>query len=333
MNERRWMMGVLISMCTIACHASEDSSGETASSASAAPSASAAFANQHPRHNRGGGLEGLIFNAAHDLPTLTDEQKTKIDTAEDEVPMPGQDTGPRDAAKAFSTDLAAQIRAGKIDATKLQPDEAAMDAALNGMLEKQAKALSDLHDALDVTQRTTIATNLHTSIAAAPDPSITHDAGAPADRVARQVDRMSTDLTLDDAQKKQITAVLLKDEKAKDAKPPQDKRKDLDVVLSAFQADTFDAKQTLSQAMFGGKAPHEGMDDQIKMTAELVPILHPDQREKLAAAAERPPMPQGMRPGPNMGGGGMRAPGLMRNAGNLSGLPNVGNGGQPQQHP
>ena len=322
MNARRCWIGVLVSMGAVGCHSSSSSS-EAAASASAALAPSAALSafakNQHPRRgSRGGGLTALLFNVAHDLPTLTDEQNTKIDAAEEE--MPDHDPGPRDAAKTFGTDLAAQIRTGSIDTAKLQPDEAAMDAALNAVLDKEAKALSDLHDALDATQRTTLATNLHASMASAPNPMADHDAGAVADRVARQVDRMSADLALDDAQKKQITAVLTKNEKAKGATPPSDKRKDLDQVLTAFQGDAFDAKQALSQAMFGGKPPHEGMDEQIKLTAALVPILHPDQREKLASAADRPPMPMGGHP-PNMGGM-MRGPGMR-------GLPMPGGG----QHP
>ena len=327
MNAKRWMVGALVSLCTVGCHSSEKSE-EAASSASAATAASAAlsaFAQSQRQHHgrRGGGLTSLIFNAAHDLPGLTDNQNTKIDAAEDE--LPDHDPGPREAAKTFGTDLAAQIRTGTIDATKLQPDEAAMDAALNAMLEKEAKALTDLHDALDASQRTTVATNLHASIASAPDPMSEHDAGAPADRVARQVDRMSSDLALDDAQKKQITAVLLKNEKAKPAVQPGDKRKDLDQVLTAFQGDTIDAKTVLSQAMFGGKPPHEGLDEQVKLTAALVPILHPDQREKLASAADRPPMPMGGRGGPPPGMGGMmRGPG----PGGMRAVPAPGGGGQ-----
>lgn len=314
MNVRRWMIGVFASLCAVGCHSSEKS-GEAAPSASesaatAASAALSAFAKSQRQHHgsRGGGLTSLIFNVAHDLPDLTDDQNTKIDTAEEE--MPDHDPGPREAAKTFGTDLAAQIRAGSIDATKLQPDEAAMDAALNAMLDKEAKALTDLHDALTPAQRTTVATNLHTSIAAAPGPTSERDAGAPADRVARQVDRMSADLALDDGQKKQITTVLLKNEKAKTPSLPGDKRKDLDQVLTAFQGETLDAKQVLSQAMFGGKPPHEGMDEQIKLTAALVPILHPDQREKLASAADRPPMPMGGRPGGPGMGGMMRGPGM-----------------------
>lgn len=331
MNERSWAIGVLLSTCVVACHAPSDGP-EPAASASASPSALSALsaiAKQHnPRRNLRGGVDALIFNAANDLPTLTDDQKTKIEAAEDE--MTDHDPGPQDAVKAFSTDLAGQIRAGKIDTTKLGPDETAMDTALDAMLDKRAKALSDLHAALDATQRTTIALNLHAAVVGAgPEPAVDHDAGAIADRVSHQVDRMASDLSLDDAQKKQVAAVLTKDEKAKAATPPPDKRKDLDAVLTAFQGDPFDAKAALSQAMFGGKPAHQGMDEQAKLTASLLPILHPDQREKLASAAEKTAMPTHGQ-GPNMSGvmraPGMHGPGMMRVGGQGA---QGGGGGQP----
>ncbi|MGH7283179.1 MAG: hypothetical protein ACRELY_16760, partial [Polyangiaceae bacterium] len=146
---KRWTIGVLFSTCMVACHAPSDGA-EPAASASASPSAASALSalvkNQRHRNLRGG-VDALLFNAAQDLPTLTDDEKTKIDAAEGE--MTDNDPAPRDAMKAFSTDLATQIRAGKIDTTKLASDETVMDTAMNAMLDKKAKALTDLHAALD----------------------------------------------------------------------------------------------------------------------------------------------------------------------------------------
>lgn len=323
--KRRRTLGLLLPLTLVACHASNnDTAPSPSSSASVASPAASAFAHgRDPRRGpRGNGIEGLLFGAAEQLPTLTDDQRQKMDTAQDA--LEDRDTAPRDAMKTFSADLAAQIRAGKIDAPKLAPDEAAMDAALNGMVEKQAKAVSDLHDTLDASQRTALATNLHTNIASMPDPpspANDKDGGAAADRVSHQVDRMASDLGLDDTQKKQVTALLMKDEKAKAARPVPDKKKDLDALLTAFQGDTFDAKASLTQAMWAGRSPHEGMDDQIKLTAAILPILKPDQREKLAAAAERQPAMG--RPGPGMLGG-MHGRGMGR-------PPGFGGPGMPPQ--
>ncbi len=316
MIGRRWTLGVMFLLGLVACH--ESSSGGTSATSSAsstlaiAPSMSSA---PHPHHG-GNGVSSILFAMARTLPTVTDDQKTKMDALEDAAE--DHDASGREAMKGFSTELSAEIRAGKIEPAKLQPSETALDTAVNASFDKQATALSGLHDMLDGTQRTALAEAVHAKFAANAPPDVsTHDAGAIADKVTRQVDRMASDLTLDDTQKKQVTALVTKEEKTKAAHPEPDKRKALDALLTAFQADSFDAKKGVEQATLDGKAPHDAMDEQIKFTAALVAILHPDQCAKLAAAAERPPMM-----GRGMGGpsGGMGRPGGMRGGMPMNGM-------------
>ncbi len=62
-------------------------------------------------------------------------------------------------------------------------------------------------------------------------------------------------------------------------------KKRMEAVLTAFEADVFDAKKV---DLLGspGKTPHEGLEKDTKFLSQLLPILTPEQREKLAAQRE-----------------------------------------------
>ncbi len=69
-------------------------------------------------------------------------------------------------------------------------------------------------------------------------------------------------------------------------------KKRLEVILAAFEGDPMDA-QALPLAPAGMKSPHEGAEQTAAFDALLLPILRPDQREKLAVRVQR----LGGRPG------------------------------------
>jgi Spy/CpxP family protein refolding chaperone len=108
------------------------------------------------------------------------------------------------------------------------------------------------------------------------------------------------DLDLDDAQQKKVQAILdkAKDDKATPPDPEATKKK-WDSLLSEFEKDTFDAKKLEA---FTDKAEGRMMGPMNpKVLAEILPILKPEQREKLAARMEKGPMhkgPPGMAPMP-----------------------------------
>ncbi|MGO8993828.1 MAG: hypothetical protein ACLQVI_10905 [Polyangiaceae bacterium] len=288
---KRYALCLVSSLVALACSKSNETQPTPGASASAAesstsppaPPPSAPSATAQKRGERGpghGGVDSILFRAARDLP-LSDDLKAKVEALEGQ--LHDRDTNPRDAMKTFSRDLAAQVRTGKLDVAQLQPDEAGFDTAMKDMLDKQAKALAGLHDALDAGQRKALADAVHAKAAAREAEAKARDAGA-TDWVARRLERMTSDLGLDDGQQKQVAALLAKQPSATAMR--DDMKMQVEVVLTAFQGDTFDASKAL-QVML--KGPHEALDRQIAFTGKLLPLLHPDQREKLAASTTRPP--------------------------------------------
>jgi hypothetical protein len=89
-------------------------------------------------------------------------------------------------------------------------------------------------------------------------------------------------------------------------------QKRMDAVLTAFEGNAFDPKK-LDLTGVPGKTPHEGLEKDVAFLGQLLPVLTPDQREKLASQRERSGMrrhPDGRegRGGP-MGGPGGGGPG------------------------
>jgi hypothetical protein len=283
-----WLLLSLAPLALAACSKSSEAPAPTpsasaapaASSAPPAPTASTPLYDKNRERGPGrGGIDAMLFRAARDLP-LDAAARAKVDALGDK--MHDRDTAPRDAMKTFATDLAGQVRAGKIDASKLQPDEAAFDQAMKTMLVKQANALGGLHDALDAGQRKALADAVTTG-AAKREAEAKMREGDAGDWVAHKLTRMTTDLGLDAGQQKQVAALLAK--QPSPAAMRDDMKKVLSAVLAAFQAGTFDATTALQPTL---KGPHDALDQQIAFTTQLLPVLHADQREKLATSTTRP---------------------------------------------
>jgi Spy/CpxP family protein refolding chaperone len=107
--------------------------------------------------------------------------------------------------------------------------------------------------------------------------------------VKHRVARIGGDLGLDDAQKAKVAAIV-----AKSTLPPRvtDTRKDTmhkhgDAVLTAFEQDDFDAKKVDLSAMGTHAPPHEILEHEATLIAQVLPILTPEQREKLASSRLR----------------------------------------------
>jgi Spy/CpxP family protein refolding chaperone len=279
-----WLVSsILVLACDKGSSAGEPTPPASASVAvpatTSAPALSAPAAEKPREKGPGhGGVDAVLFRAAHGL-TLSDAQRAKLAVLEGQ--LHDRDTDPRDALKTFSNDLAAQIRAGKIDSSKLQADEAALDTAMSIVLGKQSVALAGLHEALDAGQRKALADAVRAKAAAREAEAKDQDGGA-GDPSARRLDRMATDLGLDPGQQKQVAALLAKQPSLVAMRDDTNKR--MDAILTAFQADAFDAQKVLQPTT---KAPHDAMDRQIAFTSQLLAVLHPDQREKLAVSTAK----------------------------------------------
>src|SRR5262245_13715367 len=99
---------------------------DAAPSASAAGSASSGPGRRGMRDRGAGGPGGMLAHSARSL-ELKDEQKAKLEAAEKS--LQGDDASSRDEMKAFHTDLAAGVKAGKIDQAKIDADLAALEKA------------------------------------------------------------------------------------------------------------------------------------------------------------------------------------------------------------
>jgi Spy/CpxP family protein refolding chaperone len=269
--------------------------------------ATSADAGDHEGREAHGGPGAMFFQAARTL-DLKDDQKAKVDAAE-KTAHAGATEASREAmktaAKDLHTDLIAGVRAGKIDTSKLEPRFTAVEKVIGDSQAKDAEALTALHAALDTTQRKAVTANVRAKQALREEKMAHHegmDAGmAAADggkggwTSKHSVDRLTHGLDLDADQQKKVDAIVAKEDAAKPGpgRPdPAEMKKNVEAMLTAFEKDTFDAKKL---DMFDAKKARGPMEQEAKLLAQLVPILKPEQREKLAAKMEKGPSPHGGR--------------------------------------
>ncbi len=259
-------------------------------------------------HEGRGGPSAMLFQAARAL-DLKPEQKTKLDDAEKTAHSGAADASReamKTASKDLHTDLVAGIKAGKIDTAKLEPHYAAVEKVIAEGQAKEADALNTLHGILDATQRKAVTTSVRAKQAMREE-KMAHregtgdgtgagmgaDGGKPGWSSKRSVDRLTKGLELDADQQKKVDAIVAKEDAAK-RPDPADMKKSFDAMLVAFDKDTFDAKKLDA---FDAKKLRAPMEQETKVLTQLVPILKPEQREKLAAKMEKGPSPHGGRAG------------------------------------
>jgi Spy/CpxP family protein refolding chaperone len=298
------------------------------------PAASASGAH-HDGERRGGGHGGpgaMLFKAARTL-DLKPEQKAKVDAAEKSAHATAGDAGAagdagdgsrdamQEAAKGLHTELIAEVKAGKIDNAKLEPHYAAVEKVTAGMQQKEADALTALHAALDPTQRKAVTAAVRAKAEEWEDKredmeerKAEHvgnvvdaggsDAGFALGGTKRSLDRLTRGLELDAEQQKKLDAIATKEDANKANRPdPDEMKKRMESLLVAFEKDAFDAKKL---ELFDAKKARGPMERETKLLVQLLPILKPEQREKLAAKMEKGPSPHGRRGGPGhrgLGGG------------------------------
>src|SRR5687767_11394013 len=94
---------------------------------------------------------------------------------------------------------------------------------------------------------------------------------------------MTKELDLDAEQQKKVEAALPKAGKgAPEAR--EDAKKRLDAVLTAFEKDGFDAKKLAAPDPKHARAP---LEQEAQFITAIVPVLKPEQREKLATTMTR----------------------------------------------
>lgn len=220
---------------------------------------------------------------------ITTEQKAKLDELEKK--LTGDDASPRDEMKDVHEALIAGVKAGKIDQAKLEPLLAQIEKAAKDRQDKEAEVMNGIHAALLPEQRVSVVKDIRAKQAAREERMARRGGGADGGRAGydasrwqkQRVARMTKELDLDDAQQKKVEAALPPAGKGSpDARA--DAKKRMDEMLAAFEKDDFDAKKLGGPDPKHARAP---LEQEAKFIAAILPILKPEQREKLAATMDR----------------------------------------------
>jgi Spy/CpxP family protein refolding chaperone len=231
------------------------------------------------------GLVGMIFHAAHDL-TLTPDQASALASIDGSLGV--SDEGVRSALRSLEAHVVAGIRAGKLDPKTTAPDYAALDGATKDRADRQAAALGTLRGLLTPPQREDLVLAVRARRAAHSlrPPDAPEDDG---DWTQRRLDRLGETLDLDEAQKKKVAALLAKSAlpRAQDVKARKDAEKTRgDALLRAFQADEFFDARAIDGGAIAERAGEDFIEGEDAFLGQLLGVLTPAQREKLAASRE-----------------------------------------------
>jgi hypothetical protein len=247
--------------------------GATAAQAQGPAAPSAERAKQHPDP------AAALLGAAGQL-SLSGIQSTTVHTLKQQLHDSWQNV---DAAfRAMRDHLAAQVRTGVIDPAQVQADESFAASTLAAYQAQEIFALNSLHAVLGPEQRVAIATAVR-----AEQPGRAEEQARPEaeEGTTARLDRLTRDLALDAAQQQRVAGLLAAQPARVEAYHAEYRRR-VDAVLNAFPTETFDARTTAQTAGSPAAMVHEHVQRKVAFLAELLPILRPDQRDKLASSIE-----------------------------------------------
>jgi Spy/CpxP family protein refolding chaperone len=284
-----WARVALASCALIAC--TREPKSEAVPDAGAASASVARFAAtapkqrgspEPPRERRrwhGRGAAGSLLGNLRGV-DLSEQQKSAVSAIEAEL-RGGRD--PWRVQGELAQALAAEVRAGKIDKKKLEPQLKIAREAATEEKARQAKALNTLHATLDEAQRKTLVATARarqerasrrSSFAAKTEDS---PKGPNARRAKRELERLTTELSLEPAQKEKLEKILAQSPGF--AGGPRDGQATSAALLDAFEKLTFDA-QKLELDQNGEDAFNQRVEYLKKLTA----MLTAEQRDKLATS-------------------------------------------------
>jgi Spy/CpxP family protein refolding chaperone len=172
-----------------------------------------------------------------------------------------------------------------------------VEKGMQAAKERGDAALNELHAALDPAQRKAVVAAVRAKQAKMAEHVRPEGKEGREDKAGKgkdgygkwKLEKMTKNLDLDAAQQKTVDGILAKHAD----KEPQDRehmreemKKRMDALLTAFEGDAFDAKKLDASFPAGGKM-RDSMKEHVKVLAELVPVLKPEQREKLVATMDR----------------------------------------------
>lgn len=234
----------------------------------------------------------MMLQATHDL-ELKDAQKTTVEGLEKQL-RSHDDTSKADF-QSYRSVLIAGIKEGKIDTAKLAPLKANMEKAMQARKDKEAETLNALWAALEPPQRKALVAAIRTKDAErkARMEARKKDLGDKPDGgdwKKSRAEHLTKELGLDEAQQKSVEALFAKGEHPTPASMEtmrEEMKKRSDAMLAAFEGDAFDAKK-LELWPTPGRKMGEASDKHVQVLSQLLAILKPEQREKLAATMQNP---------------------------------------------
>lgn len=299
------------------------STAALSASGSPAPVASASGSSSASRRNammvRAGGAVGALFRAASQM-ELSDEQKTKIekiatDLREADKNDAADGGGPRKEMKEMHDVILAGVKAGRIDGSKLEPHYASLEKDAKERATRDVDGLGKLHDVLEPEQRKKLSEQVKKQEEERNERAKKQEAvmaahadgGARPSPQRRRYERYGKDLDLDADQKKKLEGIIPTEDPKLVASMREDGKKRVDATVDAFAKDTWDAKGIPGPDI---KQIRKPMDEQVKFFNALLPILKPEQKDKLVAKLEK-------ESGANVNaeGGHRRPPGLRPGSG------------------
>jgi Spy/CpxP family protein refolding chaperone len=289
--------------CNNEAPAPEDTKSEPVASATATqnrrtpnPLASGSATPRRPTF-RPRGVSGQFITAALAL-DLKDDQRASIKKLE-EASATDRPADGREAMQALNKEIVEGIKAGKLDTAKLEPHYADMEKADKTRDEGQAKILGDLHAALQPEQRKALVAALKAKDAEReppagaakppepPKPDPAKEKERKAEMNKREVERLTRELGLDEAQQKQAEAAVAKkkEDKGEDrTKQKEANKKRMEKLYAEFEKDKFDASKL---ELTSKSTMRDHAKSQVDYVNALLKIVKPEQRDKLAATIER----------------------------------------------
>ncbi len=233
---------VSFGLLSAACGSTADTTVAAADKADQAAQAAAAPAAQPAQLRAGMGVPFL--RAVDGLTNLSADQQQKITALRATLQ---QQAAPVLAARAkLGAELASEVRAGKIDESRVQPLVDQISAARAATKPAVQQAINTLHDTLDPSQRQALVDGMHARAAG------WHGKGK------EHMEKMAAELGLTDAQRETIRASIKAERgehKGEHRSAHAEGGGHMQALAAAFVADKFDAA-SLDVGAHAGKAEH-----------------------------------------------------------------------------
>jgi Spy/CpxP family protein refolding chaperone len=237
---------------------------------------------------------GALLWAADQM-QLPEMQRTSIRGLEDQLVASRKQT--MNAFEGIHADLAAQIRAGSMNPTKIQSDEGAAVSAVQSHMSKEADILNGLHGVLDGTQRRAAVAAVRARMSgrteaqagtAAQGGTSGGETMSDQDMANKKLEHLTRKLDLDANQQQQVGAIIAQEQRPEGMSTMMEERqRRMDAILAGFESDSFDARTLMPPASAIGDMVQMTTNRHVDFLTKIVPILRPEQREKLAMTIER----------------------------------------------